>query len=114
MMGKRRYTEAEVTAALEKAQGVVWVAANILRCDRGTVLRYMERYPNCRKAVSAGRDERVDVAQAVLSRAVAKGDLAATFFTLKTLGKAKYKNSCICSPCCINSFSDKIRPWRCP
>lgn len=55
-MAKRqqeRYTTAQMIEALHKARGIPARAADMLGCDRHTVLNYCKRY----KAVQAAREE---------------------------------------------------------
>ena len=48
VMASKRYSKRRVANALRQAQGNVTKAAQVLQCDRQTVHRYLNRYPDLR------------------------------------------------------------------
>lgn len=82
-----RFTEAEMTAALELSGGFLYMAARRLGTSSRTVLRYLKRYPALRTLVDQRKGERVDTIEGVLWNKAMAGEPWAVIFFLKTQGK---------------------------
>jgi hypothetical protein len=85
--GKQRYTVEKVIEALKATKGRVYLAARRLRCDPNTVINYKNRYPQIAQACAEQEEERLDIAESALDKAVANGESWAVCFTLKCKGK---------------------------
>ena len=88
-MAKQRYTQAEVTNALNQSKGMVTIAARILGCVPNTVQAYIDRYPDVREARQQEREAMTDVAELALYKAIQSGEAWAVCFYLKTQGKQR-------------------------
>lgn len=88
-MGKQRFTQQQVLAAIAETKGLVYLAARKLGCDPETVQNYAKRYPKVRTAIDTARAEVVDVAEAALYKALLAGESWAVLFALKTQGKGR-------------------------
>jgi hypothetical protein len=84
---RQRYTASQVIDALRHTKGLVHQAAKLLRCDPETIQNYCKRYKAVQQAKEDARAELVDTAVLQLWHAVERGDMAAVFFVLRTLGK---------------------------
>ena len=67
--------------------GNVTAAASRLGVNRRTISRWMNRYPHLRQLVDAERDRILDKAEVNIFEAMERGDLRASWFVLRTLGK---------------------------
>ena len=82
-----KYTTEQVVAALRKTRGMVYLAADDLRCTPKTVYNYIHRYASI-AAVLEHEDGRVDdPAELGLASAILRGEPWAITFRLKTKGK---------------------------
>lgn len=86
-MAKKRFKPKQVAEALREANGLVTYAARRLGATRKTVYNYINEYPEVKEAHEDARDFILDRAESVLLGKVGQGDLTATIFLLKTLGK---------------------------
>jgi hypothetical protein len=89
MAKKNRYTQAQVIAALEATHGMVYLAAQQLRCDPDTVMRYCKRYPAVEQAKHDARGALLDEAELRLWKAVRRDEAWAIAFCLKTIGRSR-------------------------
>jgi Bacterial regulatory protein, Fis family len=83
----REFTDQEVIEALEKAKGIVSIAAEHLGCSRQAVY---ERMNKSKEIMAAHRhvDESVtDFAETKLMQKISQGDMRAILFRLETKGK---------------------------
>ena len=84
----RQYTTEEIIKAIIKADGLVSVAARILKCGRATI--YARRAePAIAEAIEQARYYAIDNAEEALHDLVEAREPAAVFFMLKTLGKSR-------------------------
>jgi hypothetical protein len=88
-MAKQRYTQEQVTTALEQSKGMVTVAARLLGCVPNTVQAYIDRYPQVAEARAQQREGMTDVAELALYKAIQSGEAWAVCFYLKTQGKSR-------------------------
>ena len=79
----------EVVAALTKARGIQSAAAKFLGCSRGTVKRYMDKYPTIRKAAADAREDMLDYTETKLFQQISEGNMTAIIWYLKTQGKQR-------------------------
>ena len=70
----QRYTPAQVIAAIRRAHGIASAAAEVLRCNRRVIYRYMDKYPEIKAAYEEARDETVDYAESKQIKALKKGE----------------------------------------
>jgi hypothetical protein len=82
-----QFTEAEISAALTEARGIVSLAAQKLRTTPRTIYNYLERYPELRTVLSDAREGLVDFAESKLLEQIKVGNITAIIFFLKTQGK---------------------------
>jgi hypothetical protein len=87
MANKQRYTAGEVIEAVQRARGLLFVAAQRLGCTRQTVENYVKRYATVAQAVEEERQKTIDIAEGKLFEKLQTGESWAIQFILKTLGK---------------------------
>src|SRR5262245_55682098 len=87
MARPHRYRQIEVAEAVRASRGLVTLAARRLGCDRKTVLRYADRYPNVAEALEEARELQLDVSEARLFQAIEQGESWAIQFHLRTVGR---------------------------
>ena len=63
------------------------IAARRLGVSRQTLWKYLQRWPELAEIVSDRLEERLDIAESKLDRAIMKGEAWAICFFLKTRGK---------------------------
>ena len=83
------YTDAQLAAALKQYSGNITKAAKNLGCARSTVHRRVADSAELTQLVTDSREALVDLAEDKLRTLINKGNPAAVFFTLKTLGKPR-------------------------
>jgi hypothetical protein len=74
---------------LEKALGVVTVAAHNTGIHRDTHYRWMKEDEEYKAKVASLKEVTVDFAEAQLHKLIKEGNVAATIFFLKTQGKSR-------------------------
>lgn len=89
-MGRKQELSAEdVAAAITKSQGLMTVAARILRANPATVYDYINRYPICKQAQLDAREKMGDTAETKLFEAIKRGDFPAISLYLRTVHKQR-------------------------
>jgi NADH:ubiquinone oxidoreductase subunit E len=83
------HTADEVIAAIRQAEGNLSLAASLLKVERSTVYRYVQRYPTIKAALDSEREKWLDLAENQLKAAVRRGNIPAIMFTLKTIGRMR-------------------------
>lgn len=81
------FTPEQVIDALQKARGIHRYAARSLGCNRKTIANMAKRYPEIADVVYEEVEGLIDTAEAKLSEAIARGELPAIVFFLKTRAK---------------------------
>lgn len=89
MPARPKKTKEAVKAALEKANGRIFLAAKSLEVSGETVRKYLQRWPDLQTIIEDIRGRALDVAETALDRAVLAGEAWAVCFFLKTQGKAR-------------------------
>lgn len=82
-----RYTQAQVIQALQKAQGILTLTAELLGCNRDTVAAYRDKYPAVRKAWEEAPERVTDIAEGHLIRSVISGNPEEVRWWLRTKGR---------------------------
>lgn len=88
-MADRKYTLQEVIEAVQKANGLLAVAARQLGCSRQTVYNYVEKYSTVASALAEARETNIDFVEGQLMKAIRDGNVPAIMFFLKTVGKSR-------------------------
>ena len=96
-MSGQKFKAEQVADALQRAGGVIAVAARALGCDRGTVYAYMRRYTTVQQAYDEANETNLDVAEAGLAQFMrgqvegmtTRERLDALKFYLRTKGRAR-------------------------
>lgn len=88
-MAKKRYTAQQVAEAITETLGFITYTAKRLNCSRNTVYKYIDEYETCKQAMQDARAGFLDLAELTLYNKVKSGDITATIFALKTLGKER-------------------------
>ena len=83
------FTTEQIKAALIKAKGYYYLAANHLKCHAKTIERYVEKYPALKEIVTQFRGKRIDQVEEVLSKKALAGEPWAVIFFLKTQGRSR-------------------------
>lgn len=84
---KQEFKPAQIIAALEATKGMVYLAADQLKCTPQTVYNYIHRYASVRAAQEHEDGKVTDTAELKLSSAILNGEPWAITFRLKTKGK---------------------------
>ena len=84
-----KYSIEQVAKALWDCGGIVNQTCKKLRCEYGTVLEYLKKYPELQEVREQAGEARIDTAEAVLDKHVRANSLDATKFLLKTQGKKR-------------------------
>lgn len=85
-----RYTPAEIIAACEGSRGVLAVVARKLGCNRETVEKAVERWPEVAAALKGAKEHVVDLLEIkIYDKAIKEGDITALKYLLNTHGKAR-------------------------
>ena len=85
----KEFTDDEIMEMVKRTDGDLQVTAKLLGCDVLYIHYRMGKNPDIRRVWGVCRRSLVDLAETKLRGAVKKGNLAAVFFTLKTLGKKR-------------------------
>ena len=75
----------KVIAALGKAHGLLNEVAKRLNVPRTTLVRYIDKHPQCVEALNAARETMGDIAEDELLEKVKAGDLRAIIYYLSTV-----------------------------
>jgi hypothetical protein len=86
-MANERYTCEQIIEALKKSKGMVYLAADLLKCSHQTVYNYIERHPSVRMAWEQEHGVVGDNAELALYSAILAGEHWAISFYLGTKGK---------------------------
>ena len=86
---RARYTIEDVVDALEKTQGYVSKAADVLGCTTQTLYNYRDRHEDVAQAWIDIKERRHDFVEDALMRRIKESDTTAIIFYLKTQGKAR-------------------------
>ena len=89
MAKKHRYTTQQMIDALTSVHGMVYLAAQQLRCSPSTVMNYCKRYPSVEQAKVDARGAITDEAELRLLAASRRDEPWAIAFYLKTLGRSR-------------------------
>jgi CRP-like cAMP-binding protein len=90
---RRRFTEAQIEAALRSQGGIQAAAAQALekvtgvRVTRQAIHERVKNSPRLRQAITETEEEVLDLAENVVLQSLNKGDLNAARFVLETRGK---------------------------
>jgi len=84
---RRTLTNAVIATALDECLGNISHASEVLQCDRTTLSKRINDDPELLAAKQDGINRIVDIAKDTLVDKVRAGDVTATIFTLKTLGR---------------------------
>ena len=88
-MAKLRYTADQMIQAIESAEGNLTQAAKNLGCARGTVYKYIEKFPTVKTAFEEANERTIDMVEGQLLSQIRRGNITAIIFFLKT--KAKHR-----------------------
>lgn len=86
-LGFHQYDIAQMAKALYLGHGIISNAAKRMGCDRKTITKYMQDYPELQEWADLGREYSVDLAEDALMARIKKGDTTAILFKLRTQGK---------------------------
>lgn len=85
-----RFTAAEVVAACEGSRGILAVVARKLGCDRETVEKARDRWPEVRAALEGSREHVYDLLEIkIYDKAIKDGDIRALRYLLNTHCRAR-------------------------
>jgi hypothetical protein len=89
MAKRHRYTVQQMITALESVHGMVYLAAQQLRCSPSTVMNYCKRFPSVEQAKVDARGALTDEAELRLLAAMRRDEPWAIAFYLKTIGRSR-------------------------
>ena len=81
---KREQTAKRIIKAIEKAHGLIGLAADMAGIHRNTVSKYIREFPSVTEAVEDARERLYDTVESKLYERIEAGDLTAIIFFLKT------------------------------
>lgn len=84
-----KFTPDQVIAALRETNGMVYLAAALLRCGPRTVYRMRDRFPAVAEAIDEERGKFIDICESALRRNVLDGKEVSIIFALKCLAKQR-------------------------
>jgi len=84
-----RYSDAQICRALKLTGGMVYVAAESLKCSPNTIKKRLTESPRVAQAQEDARNMLLDVAETRLATAVKETEPWAVQFYLKTQGKGR-------------------------
>ena len=87
MARTEKYTDASIVETLRLTKGMVYLAAERLGCDAGTIFKRARKRPAVRAAIDAERGKVVDAAELKLFTGIMNGEPWAVQLCLKTLGR---------------------------
>jgi len=79
----------KIIATLLKTGGMKTRAAKILACDVGTITNRMKEFPEVAVAIEEAQESRLDEAETMLDRNIAKGEQRAIEFFLSKKGRGR-------------------------
>jgi hypothetical protein len=85
----RRYTDATVIAALKKTKGMVYLAAQVIGCDPGTIYDRAKASPAVQQCMADEDGMLNDICEMKLYELILAGDLRAIIYRLST--KARHR-----------------------
>lgn len=83
------YTVEQMREALEKSEGLYYLAARYLKCHAKTVEKYVKRHAALKELVHQKKGERIDTVEDVLWDKAKRGEPWAVIFFLKTQGRSR-------------------------
>jgi hypothetical protein len=86
-MGEQRYKTEDIINALKATNGLVSLAAEILRCSPQTIYNRAKSVKSVQEAIEDSRMALIDYAELALRSAVINQQPWAVAFVLKTIGK---------------------------
>ena len=86
-MGTKRFSDAQIIAAIKAKKGLIYLAAQRLKCTPETIYQRIKESPDVAQAVKDAREQLIDTTEEKLFQSIAKRDPWAITLTLKTLGK---------------------------
>lgn len=89
MANTPKYTVEQVEEALRLSAGLLYGAAEKLRCAPSTVTNYVKRHKRLQRAIEEAKESTLDMAEAQLINLMQEGDRTAIIFYLKTQGKER-------------------------
>jgi hypothetical protein len=89
MASRHRYTAQQMIDALKATHGMVYLAAQQLRCDPDTVMNYCKKFPTVEQAKQDARGAITDEAELRLLAAIRRDEPWAIAFYLKTIGRSR-------------------------
>jgi hypothetical protein len=89
MANRPKFTDKQMIAAITRARGLVYLAAQNLGCDPATIFHRAQKKPAIREIIETERNRVLDFAEAKLIEAVGNGQAWAVCFLLKTQGRKR-------------------------
>ena len=89
MAKTHRYTAQQVIEALQATHGMVYLAAQQLKCNPQTVMNYCKKFPSVEQAKHDARGAILDEAELRLLAAIRRDEAWAIAFYLKTVGRSR-------------------------
>lgn len=85
-MRKSKYTEAEISKALD-VNGSVARTAQALNCTQRTVYNYLIKYPDLQEQLDDFNEKQIDLVESKLMELISEGNITAIIFFLKCRAK---------------------------
>jgi len=82
-----KYNAQQIADAITKSKGILTAAARDLRCSRGTIYRYIDKYATVKHAYDEANETNIDFVETKLMEQINNGNITAIIFFLKTKGK---------------------------
>lgn len=89
MGSAKQYTKKQIITALKESYGVISTVSQRLGCSWSTAQKYLNKWPDTRKALKLETEIMLDLAESALFNAIEKGNLAAAKWVLSTRGASR-------------------------
>lgn len=86
----RKFTPAEIRAAIKGSGGITKTVASRLDCEWSTARRHIDKFVTTRRAWEDEQESTLDMCEAVLLKSIQEGDTADAKWMLARLRKDKY------------------------
>lgn len=85
----RRPTKKHLLETIADKYGIIKDIAEAYEVTRGTIYQWLEKYPECKEAVTKGKDRVIDLAESKLIENIGLGKEKSIIFALETIGKRR-------------------------
>lgn len=85
----KRPSKKHLLETISLKYGIIKDIAEAYDVNRGTIYNWLEKYPECKEAVTKGKDRVIDLAESKLIENIGLGKEKSIIFALETIGKKR-------------------------